>query len=299
MAESSNSRTAYLVVTHPDDASVRSVISFTQQQTPPTTTSTTLQAFYFRSAAPCGGGQMKTLRSTSSLANKVSGLTNLPGESGVVYEFNSSSQYVGNSQTPFDGTFGDLALCGTGGTGGTGGCILAGELILMEDGTSKKVEDVVIGDKVKGITLPGLSLEEDSWKTWSSNDTDFTSSNTVTEVKSIQAEVYHTAFNLIFNTGSLKVTGEHPVLTKREDGSVLFMPVRDLLAGDAVRYFPSNSWETLTSIETIEDNALMSYNLDAEAVDNYIAGGVIVHNAANLEKDDNSGDDRFTDGPMY
>ena len=129
MAESSNSRTAYLVVTHPDDASVRSVISFTQQQTPPTTTSTTLQAFYFRSAAPCGGGQMKTLRSTSSLANKVSGLTNLPGESGVVYEFNSSSQYVGNSQTPFDGTFGDLALCGTGGTGGTGGCILAGELI--------------------------------------------------------------------------------------------------------------------------------------------------------------------------
>ena len=33
----------------------------------------------------------------------------------------------------------------------------------------------------------------------------------------------------------------------------------------------------------------MSYNLDAEAVDNYIAGGVVVHNAVDLEKDDGGG----------
>jgi len=282
MAENSNpTRTAYLVVTHPTDASVKSVMSFTQSQA---TTTTTLQTMYFRTASPCDGGPMKTLRSQFSLANKVAGTTNCPGESGVIYEFNSS-QYVGNTQTPFDCTYMDPALCG----GGNNGCILAGELVLMEDGTSKKVEDVVIGDRVKGITLPGLSLEEDSWETWSTNDVDFASANTVTEVKSIQSEVFHTAFNLIFNTGSLKVTGEHPVLTKREDGSVLFVPVKDLGAGDAIRYFPSNSWETLTSIETIDDNTLMSYNLDAEAVDNYIAGGIVVHNAANLEKDDNDG----------
>jgi hypothetical protein len=291
MAENSNpTRTAYLVVTHPTDASVKSVISFTQSQAAPTTqatlatAATTLQSFYFRTASPCDGGPMKTLRSQYSLANKIAGTTNLPGQSSVIYEFNSS-QFIGDSSTQFDGTYMDPALCG----GGNNGCILAGELVLMEDGTSKKVEDVVIGDRVKGITLPGLSLEEDSWETWSTNDVDFASANTVTEVKSIQSEVFHTAFNLIFNTGSLKVTGEHPVLTKREDGSVLFVPVKDLGAGDAIRYFPSNSWETLTSIETIDDNTLMSYNLDAEAVDNYIAGGIVVHNAANLEKDDNDG----------
>ena len=283
MAESNNTRTAYLVITHPEDASVRDVISFTQTQAQ---TTTTLQTMYFRTAAPCDGGPMKTLRSEFSLANKIAGTTNLPGQSSVVYEF-SSSQYIGDTSTPFDATYMSPALCG----GGSGGCILAGELILMEDGTSKKVEDVVVGDRVKGITLPGLSLEEDSWETWSSNDVDFTSANTITEVKSIQAEVFHTAFNLVFNTGSLKVTGEHPILTKREDGSVLFMPVKDLLAGDSIRYFPSNSWQTLTSIETLENNALMSYNLDAEAVDNYVAGGIIVHNAANIEKEDD-GDTR-------
>lgn len=287
MAENSNpTRTAYLVVTHPTDASVKDVISFTQSQTPPTTqatSATTLQPFYFRTAVPCDGGQMKTLRSQYPLANKVAGTTNCPGQSNVIYEFNSS-EYIGNSGTPFDCTYMDPALCG---------CILAGELILMEDGTSKKVEDVVIGDRVKGITLPGLSLEENSWETWNINDVDFTSSNTITEVKAIQSEVFSTAFNLVFGSGSLKVTGEHPILTKRADGSILFLAVRDLKQGDSIRYFTTGTWELLTSIQLLENNALMSYNLDAEAVDNYIAGGIVVHNAANLEKDD---DDPYSGG---
>lgn len=280
MAENSNpTRTAYLVVTHPTDASVKDVISFTQSQAIQPTTTTTLQVMYFRTASPCDGGAMKTLRSQYSLANKIAGLTNLPGQGSVMYEFNSS-QYIGDTSTPFDATYMGPGLCG---------CILAGELILMEDGTSKKVEDVVIGDRVQGITLPGLSLEENSWETWSVNDVDFTSSNTITEVKAIQSEVFNTAFNLVFGSGSLKVTGEHPILTKRADGSILFLAVGDLMEGDSIRYFSTGTWELLTSIQLLENNALMSYNLDAEAVDNYIAGGIVVHNAANIEKDDDSG----------
>lgn len=305
MAESNQSRTAYLVVTHPDTGAVKDVLTITQTQlaqvaTSATTQATiatlattqaTLQPFYFRTATPCGGGQMITVRRSISFGAMASCVVN--DGTGQVKEF-TSSEYVGDSSTQFDYSYDSPGLCGG---GSSGGCILAGEMILMEDGTSKKVEDVVVGDRVKGISLPGLSLEEDSWKTWSSNDVDFTSSNTVTEVKSIQAEVFDTAFNLVFNTGSLKVTGEHPVLTKREDGSVLFMPVRDLLAGDSVRYFPSNSWQTLTSIETLENNALMSYNLDAEAVDNYVAGGIIVHNTVDVEKED-SDDAGYEGGEM-
>ena len=300
MAESNQSRTAYLVVTHPDTGAVKDVLTITQSQlaqvatqATSATTQATSQQFYFRTATPCGGGAMITVRRSITFGTMASCMVN-DGTS-TIWEFNSS-EFTGPSGTSFDYSYDSPGLCG-GSSGGGGGCILAGEMILMEDGTSKKVEDVVVGDRVKGISLPGLSLEEDSWKTWSSNDVDFTSSNTATEVKSIQAEVFNTAFNLVFNTGSLKVTGEHPVLTKREDGSVLFMPVRDLLAGDSVRYFPSNSWQTLTSIETLENNALMSYNLDAEAVDNYVAGGVIVHNTADLTKDDGGyGDDADAGG---
>jgi len=170
-----------------------------------------------------------------------------------------------------------------GGQTGGGGCILTGELILMEDGSFTKVEDVIIGDRVKGITLPGLSLEEDSWKTWSTNYNDFESTNTVTEVKAIQSEVFHTAYRLNFNSGSLKITEEHPTLVKRQNGNVLFVPVKDLVAGDEIRYFSSNSWEQITSIDLLENNTIMSYNLDAEAVDNYIAGGIVVHNSKELK----------------
>ena len=172
---------------------------------------------------------------------------------------------------------------GTGSNGG-GGCILAGELILMEYGSLIKVEDVVVGDRVIGITLPGLPMEEDSWKTWSIDYNDFESTNTVTEIKAIQSEIFHTAYRLNFNSGSLRITGEHPTLVKRQNGSVLFVPVRDLVAGDEVRYFSSNSWEQITSIDQLENNTIMSYNLDAEAVDNYIAGGIVVHNARGVPK---------------
>ena len=172
---------------------------------------------------------------------------------------------------------------GTGSNGG-GGCILAGELILMEYGSLIKVEDVVVGDRVIGITLPGLPMEEDSWKTWSIDYNDFESTNTVTEIKAIQSEIFHTAYRLNFNSGSLRITGEHPTLVKRQNGSVVFVPVRDLVAGDEVRYFSSNSWEQITSIDQLENNTIMSYNLDAEAVDNYIAGGIVVHNARGVPK---------------
>ena len=178
---------------------------------------------------------------------------------------------------------------GTGGNTGTGsnggeGCILAGELILMEYGSLIKVEDVVVGDRVIGITLPGLPMEEDSWKTWSIDYNDFEATNTVTEIKAIQSEIFHTAYRLNFNSGSLRITGEHPTLVKRQNGSVVFVPVRDLVAGDEVRYFSSNSWEQITSIDQLENNTIMSYNLDAEAVDNYIAGGIVVHNARGVPK---------------
>jgi len=224
-------------------------------------------------------------------------LNNIQTEFGGTNPININEYYKGGTNVPsttannsiptsgaisFDDFYGGSNATGgndPGPGGGGNGCILEGELILLEDGSYIPVEDVVIGDRVKGVLLPGLSLEEDSWKTWSITYNDFESTNTVTEVRAIQSEIFHTAFRLNFNNGSLKITGEHPTLVKRQNGSVLFVPVRDITVGDEVRYYTSNSWEQITSIDLLENNIIMSYNLDAEAVDNYIAGGIVVHNA--------------------
>lgn len=227
-------------------------------------------------------------------------LIDIQGEFGGTNPININEYYKGGTNVPSTTANNSIPTSGTisfddfyGGSNATGGndpdpnedgCILAGELILMEDGSLIKVEDIVVGDRVKGITLPGLSMEEDSWETWSIDYNDFESTNTVTEVKAIQSDIFHTAYRLNFNSGSLKITGEHPTLAKRQNGSVLFVPVRDLGVGDEVRYFSSNSWEQITSIDLLENNTIMSYNLDAEAVDNYIAGGIVVHNARGVPK---------------
>jgi hypothetical protein len=162
------------------------------------------------------------------------------------------------------------------------------ELILMDNGTSKKVQDIVVGDVVKSLSISGLSDEEYAWKTWSTVESEFSSSNISTTITSVVSETWPEYYTLSFNAGqeskSLKVTGEHPVLVKREDLSVAFIRVEDIVTGDSIRYFPSNSWATLTNVELIKDNTTPTYNLGAEEADNYAANGVIVHNVFREEE---------------
>ena len=169
----------------------------------------------------------------------------------------------------------------------TNACILHGEKILMADGTSKNVQDIVIGDQVKAISIDGLGLEEDSWRTWFIHGDEFNESNATTEITAVTIGQWDIYYELMYNTGgeakSLQVTGEHPVLSKRNN-QVAFTPVVQLLVTDEVYYFPTNTWVELTQIDIIEDNTLPTYSLGAEDADNYVAGGIIVHNVENEQK---------------
>ena len=166
-------------------------------------------------------------------------------------------------------------------------CILHGEQILMADGTSKNVQDIVVGDQVKAISIDGLGLEEDSWRTWFTHGDEFNESNATTEITTVTVGNWGVYYELMYNTGgeakSLQVTGEHPVLSKRNN-QVAFTAAGDLLVTDEVYYFPTNTWVELTQIDRIENNTLPTYSLGAEDADNYVAGGIIVHNIEELEK---------------
>ena len=60
-------------------------------------------------------------------------------------------------------------------TGPTGpsGCHLAGTKILMSDGTTKLIEELVAGDIVTSYGFNGLSQEEEAWTAWSTIENDF------------------------------------------------------------------------------------------------------------------------------
>lgn len=235
-----NTRTAYLWINHPIDATKRSKLTITQTQ---------------QQASPT----LATLTPTNATNATIPGTF---------------------------ATFGTNATTNSGGSGG--GCIMQDELVLMDDGTSKKIQDVVVGDVVKSLSIAGLSNEEDAWKTWSTVEGDFTSSNTNTTITEIATEIFSEYYTLTFNVNeeakNLKVTGEHPVLVKREDLSVAFIQVGDIVAGDSIRYFPNNSWSVLTSVVKTTGNTIPTYNLGAENSDNYFANGVVVHNAENVDK---------------
>ena len=176
----------------------------------------------------------------------------------------------------------------TSGGGGGGGCLLHDELILMDNGTSKKVQDVVVGDIVKSLHINGLSNEEAAWKTWSTDESNWSASNTSTTIDMVVSEIFAQYWVLAFTAASavktVNITGEHPILVKTSEGNISFQQVRDIVDSDvSIFYQPANAWLVLDSKTLVNDNTIPTYNLGAESSDNYIASGIVVHNAAKGE----------------
>jgi|SaaInl47_10m_RNA_FD_contig_101_260785_length_1674_multi_2_in_0_out_0_2 hypothetical protein len=325
MATSGNTRTAYLVVTHPDTGAVKDVLTITQAQMAPVTTQA--PAYTFNWSGPSSISLNSTTNTSAAATiyfswdgpnltasdfgfyvNSGNMNVTLPivnnTSNFMTADFSSTSAGTKLATWRMNNTFGGAVsgdidhgielittTSGTGGTGGNGGCLLEGTLITMMDGTSKKVEDIIVGDVVKSISIQGLSEDEDAWKTWSTNTDNFVSSNISTNITGLATEVFSKYYTFGFGDQVLHVTGEHPILIKKEDNTILFQQVRNIQVGDAIRVFSSNSWAIITSIDITTDNTIPTYNLSAEDADVYVAGGIIVHNVVDLDKDDGYGDD--------
>lgn len=324
MATSGNTRTAYLVVTHPDTGAVKDVLTITQAQMAPVTTQAPAYNFNWVGSAEYLNSTTTTsatgtvyfswdgpnltasdfgfvsnnagMNATLAIVNNVSNFMSV--------DFSATSAGTRLATWGMTNTFGgavsgdtnhgiELTTISSGGTGGGGGggggCLLEGTLITMMDGTSKKIEDVIVGDVVKSISIQGLSEDEDAWKTWSTNTDNFVSSNISTNITGLATEVFSKYYTFGFGDQVLHVTGEHPILIKKEDNTILFQQVRNIQVGDAIRVFSSNSWAIITSIDITTDNTIPTYNLSAEDADVYVAGGIIVHNVENIGKDEGDG----------
>jgi len=166
------------------------------------------------------------------------------------------------------GNYGPTGPPGGGGSSGDG-CIPYGTPILMEDGTYKNVEDLVVGDQVQAYNIDGLGFSED-WYGWSTSS--FSGTAYTSQVVANPKNAY-TKYYLINNT--LKITNEHAILITR-NGVTSFEAVRDVVVGDKLLN-ESFAWVDITSIEEIEEWVQVA-NPDVENVDNYFAAGYLVHN---------------------
>ena len=96
---------------------------------------------------------------------------------------------------------------------------LNGQLVRLPNSSSVAIETITTGSVVSGVALPGLSLEEQGWRSWTSTDISSTYLDTasVTYVSSRTSDVVE------FNNGNLSVEPYQKILIKDNSGSYQFV----------------------------------------------------------------------------
>lgn len=172
----------------------------------------------------------------------------------------------------------DAGACGNNYSGGgTTSCFLSGTLIQMEDGKQKKIEEIKVGDKVRGY-----DLENDSF-----------TDNIVEELESpIRTEWFEINLD---NGKTIKTTSEHPIYVKEYEGWASINPeatrqdtngkmvTQSLLVGQHV-FGINGIYSKIVSIKGFSGR-VQTYNLKKVSDNNtFFAEGALVHN-----KGDDSG----------
>ena len=149
-------------------------------------------------------------------------------------------------------------------------CFDAGSQVLMADGTTKNIEDVVVGDIV-------ISLNEDTGEfipqTVKHTIVKHNSNDLVYVNLSNGTQIGMRAYHPLLTTEGWKSLRPELAETQIEAGNVALLEVGDILVcyGENVTII---SIETRPEIENYD-----TYNLSIDGYHNYIVNGVVVHNA--------------------
>lgn len=142
--------------------------------------------------------------------------------------------------------------------GGKGGCFVAGTKILMADGSSKNIEDIVTGDKVL--------TRNSEWD------------ETLVEVN-VMNTIEHEVSEYLLVNGSLGVTEEHVLFINGQ-----WQLAKDLAVGDSLVNADGDR-VMVESIVRVRDNVKV-YNFETERKHTYFADGIYVHNDKGGSRED-------------
>lgn len=159
---------------------------------------------------------------------------------------------------------------------GGGGCLAFGTKIIMANGSETNIEDIIVGDELLSMSIPGMPLDfdaEDTWKNWEVDSIDGIEQATATVIK-VTTNTYATHYLI---NGSLRATYEHPFFVLR-NGSYQFITAENLILGDML-YNSNNEFEEIETVGLV-DEELEVGNLNVESLDVYFGGGYLLHNKA-------------------
>jgi hypothetical protein len=154
-----------------------------------------------------------------------------------------------------------------------GGCLIYGTQVSMIDGTTKEIQNLVIGDIVKSINIDTMADGESESLNWSSDTLTYTSAQS--EVVATTEYSVDTIYS--FNTGLIEASKEHNHFIKRNN-THMFLRSDNIQVGD---YFlnDENVFIEITSIEQNSDSNNFVYKIDVESKDLFFGNGILTHNA--------------------
>lgn len=152
-------------------------------------------------------------------------------------------------------------------------CFDPGTKILMADGSEKNIEDVEIGDMV-------MSLNEDTGEFIAQRVSDTIINKKSTDLVYVYlsngVRIGMRAYHPLLTTKGYKTLRPNAPEVKRDLGNVR---LGELKVGDTLVGYERNVM-VLSVIKRIEVEDYYTYNLSVEGYHNYIANGVVVHNAS-------------------
>lgn len=188
---------------------------------------------------------------------------------GRFYSDQTNSRQGTNSNT---GALGFGSTCFAGSPGNTSGCLLYGTKILMNDGSNKFIQDLVIGDTLSSIKVEGMPIKDyPSVYEWNTKKLDI-SKDTVT-VKSIKSINTNTVYSI--NDGKLFASVDHLNLFKH-DGIWQVGQTNELSEGDFLLDKDGNEIQIFNIIKM--SGSFIVYKVDVGDNDLFIANGIVNHN---------------------
>lgn len=148
-------------------------------------------------------------------------------------------------------------------------CFVAGSLVLMEDGTLKKIESVEVGDKViglNGVVNTVVSLVRGTAKTMGNIVNSKGKSLTFTNGHNFWVKDEGKEF---WGTNNLEI---HLKNKRPEEISYMPLNIRD----KEVLYATTDGWELNKVVETVYDNEVDVFNLNVNGTHSYIVNDYVV-----------------------
>jgi alpha-tubulin suppressor-like RCC1 family protein len=145
------------------------------------------------------------------------------------------------------------------GCGGGGSCFVAGTPITLADGSTKPIEQLVIGDRV-------LAYDEETQQVVPSSVT--------------QTFIHEDSDNILLINGTLRATANHPFYANGR-----WVRADELRVGDALVRLETTGSSPSVSNDSVTVFSLLSlpqrqttYNIEVDTQHNYFADGILVHN---------------------